>query len=267
MMESQSYWRMAAFFGLLALFLLLERLFPRRATDMHRGLRWPANLGLVLIDTALLSALPVAAMGSAIWAAQHGLGVMNHAPLPGVAKIAIAWILLDLAIYWQHRWMHEYAPLWRLHRVHHTDIEFDTTTAVRFHPIEILLSMLYKCAVVVVLGAPPVAVLLLEITLNGFALFSHTNLRMPVGFERGLRKIFVTPEMHRVHHSVYRAETDSNYGSALSLWDRLFRSYNDQPRDGHTGMTIGLNELREPEAQRLDKLLLQPLKPAIRSPK
>lgn len=259
LMWSQGTVRLLAFFGLLALFLMLERLFPRRTGDMHRALRWPSNFGLVLLDSALLALLPLAAIGSALWAAQQGFGFLNKTALPVYAEIALAWLLLDLAIYWQHRWLHEYPWLWRLHRVHHSDIEFDTTTGVRFHPAEILLSMVYKCAVVVALGAPVLAVLLVEITLNGFALFSHANLHLPARFERILRWGLVTPEMHRVHHSIYRQETDSNYGSALSLWDRLFKSYNDQPRDGHSEMRIGLPELREVPDQRLMRLLLQPL--------
>jgi len=252
--------RPVIFFGLLLIFLVLERGYPRRGGDMHRRLRWPSNFGLVLLDSAAVSLLPLAALGTALWAQEAGWGLFNRLPLPAWLEIALAWLLLDVALYGQHRAMHEFPRLWRLHRVHHCDIEFDTSTAVRFHPVEILLSMLWKMLIVLLLGAPWLAVLLLEITLSGFALWSHANLRYPQRLEQGLRKIIITPELHRVHHSVHSAETNSNYGSALMIWDHLFRSFNAQPRDGHEGMRIGLNQWRADSEQRLPALLLQPLK-------
>lgn len=257
-----SHLRMTVFFGGLALLLVLERLFPLRKTPMRRALRWPSNLGLVAIDTALLLLLPAASVGAAVYAQAHGLGLFNVLDMPPLLEGLLSWLVLDLAIYWQHRAMHEVPLLWRLHRVHHSDIEFDTTTAVRFHPLEILLSMLWKMLAVLAIGAPPVAVLALEITLNGFALFNHANFRLPG--DAWLRRLIVTPDMHRVHHSVYSPETNSNYGSALSLWDRLFRSYTPQPRDGHESMRIGLIEFREEREQTLLPLLLQPIRPLKR---
>ena len=257
-LSHQSAARAGVFFGVLALMLLLERTFPRRHADPQRRTRWPANFGLVIVDTAALFALPVAAVATAIWAQSRGWGLLTilHAPL--WLSLPLGWLLLDCAIYWQHRTLHEVRWLWPLHRVHHTDIELDATTALRFHPAEILLSMLYKCVVVLALGAPPTAVLLFEIVLNGLALFNHANLRLPAAADRALRKFLVTPDMHRIHHSVYRVEMDSNYGNALSLWDYFFRSYTPVPRDGDEAMRIGLEEFREVSEQRLWPLLGQP---------
>jgi sterol desaturase/sphingolipid hydroxylase (fatty acid hydroxylase superfamily) len=257
-LSHQSMARAGIFFGALALMLLLERSFPRRHADPQRRMRWPANFGLVVVDTAVLFALPVAAVGAAVLAQSRGWGLLNilHAPL--WLSLPLGWLLLDCAIYWQHRTLHEVRWLWPLHRVHHSDIELDATTGLRFHPAEILLSMLYKCTVVVVLGAPLAAVLLFEIALNGLALFNHANLRLPGPLDRSLRKFLVTPDMHRIHHSVYRVEMDSNYGNALSLWDYLFHSYTPVPRDGDETMRIGLEEFRGVQHQRLWSLLAQP---------
>jgi sterol desaturase/sphingolipid hydroxylase (fatty acid hydroxylase superfamily) len=174
--------------------------------------------------------------------------------------IALTLLLLDLAIYVQHVLTHAVPALWRLHRVHHTDLDLDVTTGVRFHPFEILLSVLYKIALVVALGAHPLAVLIFEVLLNGSSLFNHANVRLPAMLERWLRLIWVTPEMHRVHHSVLRRETDSNYGSCLSLWDRLFGTYVAQPQAGHDRMTIGLEAFRTPAEQSLWSLLMQPVR-------
>lgn len=251
--------RMAVFLGVLTLMLLLERALPRRVEDAQRRTRWPTHLGLVVISAALLALLPVAAVGTALWAQARGWGLLNQGSLPLWVTLPLAWLLLDAAIYAQHRAMHQLPLLWRLHRVHHSDVVFDATTGLRFHPAEILLSMLWKMAVVLALGAPPLAVLLLEITLNGFALFNHANLRLPG--DRWLRLLLVTPDLHRVHHSVHRDETDSNYGNTLSVWDRLFGSYRAQPREGHSAMAIGLPQFREPAAQRLTALLAQPRHP------
>lgn len=251
--------RAAVFFLLLALMLALERWRPKRRTDLRRGLRWPANFGLMAVNAAVLFALPVAAVGSSLWAARHGVGLLNMLRPPGWLAVALGWLLLDAAIYWQHRALHEIGWLWPLHRPHHTDVEFDASTALRFHPAEIALSMLFKCAVVIALGAPPLAVLLFETALNGLALFNHANLHLPAGLDRILRRLLVTPDMHRVHHSVHRVEHDSNYGNALSWWDHLFGSYTPAPRDGHAAMRIGLEQFRDDGEQRLLPLLRQPL--------
>ncbi|MGH8456215.1 MAG: sterol desaturase family protein [Stenotrophobium sp.] len=250
--------RMAVFFALLALMLLLERLAPRRHSPALSRLRWPANFGLLLTGVLLLRLLPLAAIGAALLARQHGWGLFNLIALPPWLTVVACWLLLDLAIYWQHRATHVVPLLWRLHRVHHSDIEFDVTTAVRFHPVEIWLSMLWKIGVVLALGAPPLAVLLFETALNGLALFNHANFRLPG--DRWLRALLVTPDMHRVHHAQYRAEIDSNYGNVLSVWDRLFRSYTAQPRDGHETMQIGLGEWRGENEQKIAALLLQPFR-------
>ncbi|MEK6807120.1 MAG: sterol desaturase family protein [Pseudomonadota bacterium] len=252
--------RAAIFFGLLFAMLALEHAWPRRASQLLRALRWPANFGMAALNTTMLWLIPMAAVGAAYGAQEAGFGLLNQLTLPAWAEIGIAWLALDCAIYWQHRAFHEIRALWPLHRVHHSDVEFDTTTAVRFHPTEILLSLLVKSLAVTLLGAPPIAVLLLETTVNGFALFNHANLRLPRWLESALRRFVVTPDLHRIHHSVHRVETDSNYGSSLVLWDRLFGSYTQAPRDGHEAMRIGLPEFRDEQAQKLASLLTQPLK-------
>jgi sterol desaturase/sphingolipid hydroxylase (fatty acid hydroxylase superfamily) len=252
--------RAAAFLALFALILALETLRPRRKTPMQRRLRWPSNLGLMVINAAMIALLPFAAAASAIWAQSRGWGLFHFTGLPAWFELVAAWLILDVAIYWQHRALHEIGWLWPLHRVHHTDVELDATTGVRFHAAEIVLSMAYKCVVVIALGAPLLAVLLFEIALSGLALFNHANLHLPASLERIVRMILVTPDMHRAHHSIHRDEHDSNYGNALSWWDHLFRSYTRAPRDGHETMQIGLAEFRATPDQSLLALLRQPVK-------
>lgn len=251
-------WRLALWLGLLLLLLGLEQALPRRGDPVKRGLRWPANFGLVVTSTLIAALLPLTALGTSFWAEQHHWGLFHRLALPTWLTTSLAWLLLDGAIYWQHRWMHLVPALWRLHRVHHTDPFFDATTAVRFHPAEIVLSILYKCVVIVALGAPPLAVFIFEVLLSSVALFNHANLRLPG--DRWLRRVIVTPDQHRIHHSAHRAETDSNYANVLSLWDHLFRSYTPEPRDGQTTMQIGLTEFREDASQKLLPLLTQPQK-------
>ncbi|MGQ0586465.1 MAG: sterol desaturase family protein, partial [Gammaproteobacteria bacterium] len=253
--------RGGAFALVLAAMLTAEALWARRAGPMRRRARWTANVSIVLIDTLLVRLLiPVGAAGTAAWAAQSGLGALNQVEWPAALEGLLAFLALDAAIYWQHRLFHRVPWCWRLHRMHHSDLEFDATTGVRFHPAEILLSMLIKIAVVTALGAPAIAVILFEIALNATSLFNHGNLRLPPAADRALRAVVVTPDMHRVHHSVHRAEHDSNYGFNLSWWDRLFRSYTDQPREGHAEMQIGLHAFRAEPEQRLSALLAQPFK-------
>ncbi len=259
MSANYSFVRAGLFFGLLAAFLIAQQLWPKRTTPMLRAARWPANFALAAIDTAILFVLPFAAITSSVWAQAHGYGLFNHLDWPRWLEVPLAWIVLDGAIYWQHRWLHEIGWLWPLHRVHHSDVELDTTTGIRFHPAEIVLSMLYKCAVVIALGAPWLAVLLFESALNGLSLFNHANLRLDPRLDRILRWIIVTPDMHRAHHSVYRAEHDSNYANAFSWWDRLFASYTPAPRDGHEAMRLGLEQFRDAPEQRIAALLRQPL--------
>ena len=253
--------RLAALFGMLGIMVGWEVLAPRRPLSRGRRGRWGANLGIVLLDAALLRlAMPAATVGLAVVAQEGGWGLLNLLALPGWASIAVSLLVLDLALYVQHVLSHAIPAFWRLHRVHHTDLDMDVTTGVRFHPFEILISLLYKGAVVIALGAHPLAVLLFEVLLNGSSLFIHANARLPVGVERGLRLIWVTPDMHRVHHSVLRRETDSNYGSCLTLWDRLFGTYVAQPQAGHDRMTIGLEAFRAPADQNLWSLLMQPFR-------
>lgn len=251
--------RLCAFVAVLAVLLAAEALWPRRAGPMRRGLRWTPNLAMVAIDTLLVRLLlPLGAAGAAVWAARSGVGLLNHVELGATAEILLAFIVLDALIYWQHRLLHMIPLLWRLHRMHHSDVEFDATTALRFHPGEILLSMLVKMVAVVALGAPVGSVIVFEIALNATAMFNHSNLRLPTALDRVLRRLVVTPDMHRVHHSIHRRELDTNYGFNLPWWDHLFRSYTDQPAEGHSAMNIGLPEFRSEEEQRLWSLLAQP---------
>ncbi len=232
---------------------------PRRTLSVARMGRWTSNLGIVALNTvALRLVFPIAAVGVAAVAADRGWGLLNTIGLPGWMAIVFSVVVLDLAIYTQHVAFHKVPILWRLHRMHHTDVDIDTTTGIRFHPIEIALSLVIKMAVIVALGAPPVAVILFEVLLNATAMFNHGNVRLAARIDRVLRRVMVTPDFHRVHHSVHRDETDSNYGFNLSVWDYLFGTYRAQPRDGHTGMKIGLDIFREPSRRRLDQLLIQP---------
>ncbi|MFO1129285.1 MAG: sterol desaturase family protein [Rhodospirillales bacterium] len=251
--------RLAAFALLLALFLVYQGWRPFRPGILSRR-RGIANFGLAAVDTVVLRVLfPAAGVGAAFLATEHKAGLFNALDLPAWFAVGASVVAHDLAVYIQHWLTHRVPILWRLHRVHHSDIALDVTTALRFHPAEIVLSLLIKIVVILALGAPAVAVVLFEILLNGAAMFNHTNVRLPAGLERPLRRVIVTPDMHRVHHSVHRDETDSNYGFCLSVWDRLFGTYRDQPRDGHRDMVIGLEDFRNDQSQRLDRLLLQPL--------
>ncbi len=259
-MELTPETRALIFFGVLTAMLALERAFPRRKTDAQRARRWSANLGLIAVNSAMLWLIPIAAVSAAWWAQAQGIGLFNLVAWPAWLEIALAWLVLDCVIYWQHRLFHERRALWPLHRVHHTDIEFDATSGVRFHPAEIFLSVLVKGGAALALGASPLAVLLLETTVNALALFNHSNLRLPPWLDRVLRKLIVTPDVHRIHHSVHRVETDSNYANTLILWDHLFGSYTPAPRDGHTAMRIGLADFRDAREQKLGSLLAQPLK-------
>jgi sterol desaturase/sphingolipid hydroxylase (fatty acid hydroxylase superfamily) len=238
--------RMGAFLGVLTLMALWEVLAPRRVLTVSKALRWVNNLGLVFFNTALLRLLfPAAAVGMAAFAAEQGWGLLNYYHLPLWLAVPVAVVAMDFVIYLQHVLVHAVPLLWRLHRVHHADLDYDLTTGARFHPIEIILSMLIKFATIVVLGPPLVAVVIFEVILNAMAMFNHGNVRLPLGLDRVLRALVVTPDMHRVHHSIEDDEANSNFGFNLSLWDRLFGTYRDQPRAGHDGMTIGIRNYRE----------------------
>ncbi len=240
--------RLGCFLGIFVLVALWELRAPRRALRLPRGLRWGNNLGLVALNTLLLRLLfPVAAVGLAALAAEEGWGLLNLYTLPSGLAIFIAVVALDLIIWTQHRMVHAIPVLWRLHRVHHADLDYDLTTGARFHPLEILLSLLIKLASILVLGPPVAAVILFEVILSGMAMFNHGNLQLPDWLDRALRLLLVTPDMHRVHHSVEEDEANSNFGFNLSLWDRLFGTYRAQPRAGQVGMAIGIRGWSDPK--------------------
>ncbi len=261
LLDQQAEIRLSVFLGLFAAMALWEVIAPKRVLIRPRGERWVTNILMTAINTAMVRfTVPVLATGSAFMAAEKGWGLLNLVSLPTWVDIAVAVIVLDLLIYFQHMVFHRVPVLWRLHRVHHTDLDFDVTTAVRFHPIEIFLSLLIKSAAVIALGAPAEAVVLFEILLNGTAMFNHGNVRLPKVLDILIRLLIVTPDMHRVHHSVIPSETDSNFGFNLSIWDRLFSTYRDQPAAGHQDMVIGLKEFREPVDLSLPFLLIQPFR-------
>jgi len=254
--------RLGFFVGVFALMAVWELLAPRRVLSVSKAQRWVSNLGLVVINTLLLRLVfPAAAVGMAAFAAAEGWGLLNAVDMPFWLSVGISLVVLDFVIWLQHVMFHAVPALWRLHRVHHADLDYDLTTGARFHPIEILLSMVIKFAAIAALGPPVVAVILFEVILNGMAMFNHANVRLPTGLDRALRWLVVTPDMHRVHHSVEDDETNSNFGFNLSWWDRLLGTYRAQPRAGHLGMTIGIRGYRDPrEVDRLPGMLMLPFR-------
>ena len=261
LLSHEPYVRLTTFTTVFALMALWEVFKPRRRQTIERTKRWPSNLGVVFLDTLIVRILfPTTAVALALLAETKGWGLLNAWPLPLWATVIIAVVVLDLVIYLQHVLFHAVPALWRLHRMHHADLEFDVTTGARFHPIEIVLSMLIKLAVVGALGAPAVAVLLFEVLLNATAMFNHSNVRLPDRLDRILRLIIVTPDMHRVHHSVVVRETNSNFGFNLPWWDRLLGTYRPHPAAGHESMVIGVMQFRDPTEQRLDRMLTQPFR-------
>jgi len=250
--------RLSVFIVILAAMSLLQELLPRRSLKLGFR-RWPANLSLVAVDAVLVRLiLPAGAVGAAMWAEQSSFGVFHWLGLEGWDVVFLSLLLLDLLIYTQHVVLHAVPLLWRLHRVHHADQEIDVSTGLRFHPIEILLSMLLKMGVVALLGVPVMVVVFFEMLLNGMAMFNHSNVRLPLFLDASLRLLLVTPDMHRVHHSVIKSETNSNYGFNLSIWDRVFGTYVVQPECGHEGMKIGLSEYQSGRADTLKELLSLP---------
>ena len=243
--QSDGLIRLAIFASVFVVMALIELGWPKRRLIVSKQRRWLTNIGISVAGTALLRlmtmlAVPIAAIAAAFYAEAHHLGLLNQVSWPHWIKVVVALLALDLAIWVQHWASHKVPLFWRLHQVHHADRDIDVTTAVRFHPVEIGLSMLWKIVVVVPLGAPPLAVFLFEVILNACAMFNHANIALPQWLDGVLRLLVVTPDMHRVHHSVLRREHNTNYGFNLSLWDRLFRTYTAQPEGGHQGMTIGL---------------------------
>ena len=251
--------RLSVFVGILLTMIIWEFMAPRLTLTLPRSQRWPANLGIVVLNTVLVRLIfPMAPVGIAVLAASNGWGLFNVIDAPQVVAVITCVLILDFAIYAQHVTFHKVPVLWRLHRMHHADTGYDVTTGARFHPIEIILSMAIKLATVSVLGASPAAVIIFEVLLNATAMFNHGNLRLPLAIDQAIRVLIVTPDMHRVHHSVIPAETNSNFGFNLSIWDRLFGTYCAQPSMGHDDMTLGIEDFRTAADMRLDKMLMQP---------
>ena len=266
LLSNEPYIRVAAFAIVLVAMMLWEVWMPRRPQSIGRPVRWPGNIGIVIVDTLLVRLMfPITVIALAVAAEARGWGLLNVYKLPGWAAIVLGFLLLDFAIYLQHVLFHAVPALWRVHRMHHADLEFDVTTGIRFHPIEILLSMPIKMGVVAAAGTPTVAVLMFELLLNATTMFNHGNVELPRYIDRALRWIVVTPEMHRVHHSIKACEANSNFGFNLPWWDRLFGTYRDQPEAGHIGMTIGIDHFRDAVELRLDRLLTQPFRDDART--
>lgn len=265
--ENEPVIRLAAFISIFALMAIFEIVVPRRnfavEPDGSRKVpRWRTHGLMVVVDSITLRLIfPAAAVGTALWATESGIGLFNVYDVPIWLAAIIAFIILDFAVWVEHWASHKFPILWRIHRMHHSDTEFDVTTALRFHPLEIVLSMVWKALFVILLGAPVAAVLLFEIVLNGMAMFNHSNVKLPLWLDRLVRQVFVTPDMHRIHHSSINSETDSNYGFNLAIWDRIFRTYTPEPSLGQEGMEIGLKSYRGEKPSGLLWCLKLPFKP------
>jgi len=259
--DGESAIRLISFLGTFLLLALAELVWPRRPLTVPKGRRWLANIVMVAVDTGVTRlAVPLMPVGMAGIASVKGWGVLNLLPFPAWGEIAIAVLFLDLVIYVQHRAFHRIPLCWRFHRMHHTDLDLDVSSGNRFHPVEIAASTAIKLAAVAVIGATPLAVLIFEVLLNATSLFNHSNIRLPAPLDGWLRLVLVTPDMHRVHHSVIPRETDSNFSFNVPWWDRLLGTYRAQPREGHDGMTIGLKEYRDPDKLGLWGLLMVPFR-------
>lgn len=264
LLQNEATVRMSVFGGMLLVMGLLELASPKRRLSVGRLKRWFQNIGVVVVNTAAVRAafffLPALAVGFAVVMAEQGGGLLNLVELPFWAEVLIGVVVLDGIIWAQHLAMHHVPLLWRLHRVHHADLDIDVTTALRFHPVEIVVSMALKLAAIALLGPAALAVLIFEILLNGGAMFNHANVALPGWLDRPLRLFIVTPDFHRVHHSTIVGETNSNFGFNLSIWDRMFRTYNAQPQAGHVGMDIGISEYRDEERQGFGWMLALPFR-------
>ena len=265
MLVNEPFIRLGFVFGILALIGLWEVVAPRRGLTVSKSVRWGSNLGIVVLNTVVLRLLfPAAAVGMAFFAGEQGWGIFNYYAVPYWLAVVVSVIALDFVVWLQHIMVHAIPLFWRLHRMHHADLDFDVTTGARFHPLEIILSMLIKFSAIIVLGPPVVGVVIFEVLLNATAMFNHGNIRLPLKLDRVLRWFVVTPDMHRVHHSVEDDEANSNFGFNLPWWDRLFGTYRDQPRGGHDGMTIGIRKFREPQqVSWLNGMLILPFKGKI----
>jgi sterol desaturase/sphingolipid hydroxylase (fatty acid hydroxylase superfamily) len=259
MMETEMLIRLGAFLAVFVLLAAAEVFAPRRRLSTSKARRWFANLTLVALNPLTVALVfPILPIGLAMLASEQHWGLLNQMAMPYWLTVAMGEVILDLTVYTQHVMHHAIPVLWRLHMVHHADLDIDMTTGLRFHPVEILVSMAIKLAAVAALGPPPFAVLIFEVTLNATSMFNHGNIRIPVKVDQVLRLLVVTPDMHRVHHSVIIRETNSNYGFNLPWWDRLFGTYKDQPDKGHTDMVIGLAQFRDPQKLTLPRLLILP---------
>ena len=259
LLEHEGFIRMASFIGVFTLMAILELQLPRKKKTVSKRKRWLTNIGLIITDSVMIRILlPTAAVGVASYAEHNNWGILSLSSAPAWFEIILAIILLDALIYAQHVASHKIPFLWRFHKVHHVDRDLDVTSGFRFHPVEILLSMLFKFICIITLGVPAIAVMLFEVLLNASAMFNHSNVRIPSPLDITLRKVVVTPDMHRVHHSVIQTETDSNYGFFLSIWDKLFKTYRAQPKLGHDNMLLGLTEHQTEQPSSLLWCLLLP---------
>jgi sterol desaturase/sphingolipid hydroxylase (fatty acid hydroxylase superfamily) len=261
-----SWIRLGCFVGVLLLCTLWENVLPRKVLTVSRAFRWVNNLSLVALNSVVIAlVMPIAAFQAAVIASEHQWGLFQLMSFPDWLNVPLSIILLDFIIYVQHVIFHRVPVLWKLHRMHHADLDIDVTTGARFHPIEILISMVIKIAAVFMLGVSPIAIVMFEIILNASAMFNHSNAKLALPVDAWLRKAIVTPDMHRVHHSVIPRETHSNFGFFLSVWDRMFSTYRAQPELGHEHVVIGLPDIRDKQEQRLDKLLTQPFRYRVKT--
>jgi len=258
-MESDTILRLGFFAVALIILATIEHIFPRQKLTISKKFRWSRNLSLIIINSiAVKILLPFTLATVAIYAQNNDMGLFNYFSAPPLVTIILSFIVLDLLIYAQHVAFHHIPIFWRFHKIHHIDQEIDVTTGLRFHPIEILLSHLIKCYGVLVLGAPVLAVIIFEITLNVMAMFTHSNLKLPNKLDKYIRLVFVTPDMHRVHHSTVVTETNSNFGFNFSFWDKFFTTYKDQPQSGHKKMKIGLKEYPNYKENSLKQIITLP---------
>jgi sterol desaturase/sphingolipid hydroxylase (fatty acid hydroxylase superfamily) len=258
---SEATVRLTAFVGIFTAMAVFEQFLPRRERFPARGRRWLTNWGMLIVDSIVLRILfPAAAVGVALWAEETSFGLFNIIDVPMILVVLFVIVFLDFAVWLEHVVSHHWPWLWRIHKVHHADVDLDVTSALRFHPLEIIISMLWKGALVALLGAPAIAVLIFEIILNGMAMFNHSNVKLPLWIDRILRPAIVTPDMHRIHHSIIERETNTNYGFNLSIWDRLFGVYTQDPMAGQQGMVIGLAEHQNREPTGLIWSLLLPFR-------